>query len=99
MRNISRRLQKLEARLTDSSGSALLKRRGVVGIRPGAESVIEVGAAESDVSALNRRAKQSPSCTMPFGSGVNHERIDFIGKPSRTTGIEEDDAALRSVLL
>jgi hypothetical protein len=34
------------------------------------ESVIEVGLAEFDASALYRTTKQSPACTMPFGSGV-----------------------------
>src|ERR1035441_1453295 len=34
------------------------------------ESVMDVGLAEFDASALNRMTKQSPSCTMPFGSGV-----------------------------
>src|ERR1035441_6399782 len=34
------------------------------------ESVMDVGLAEFDASALNRRTRQSPACTMPFGSGV-----------------------------
>jgi hypothetical protein len=34
------------------------------------ESVIEVGVEALEASALNRRTKQSPSCTMPLESGV-----------------------------
>src|ERR1017187_1509766 len=34
------------------------------------DSVMEVGLVEFDASALNRMTKQSPSCTMPLGSGV-----------------------------
>src|SRR5271157_6310519 len=34
------------------------------------ESVMEVGLAEFDASALYRTTKQSPACTMPLGSGV-----------------------------
>src|SRR5579883_765540 len=34
------------------------------------ESVMAVGEVVFEASALNRRTKQSPSCTMPFGSGV-----------------------------
>jgi integrase/recombinase XerD len=34
------------------------------------ESVTEVGLAVFEASALNRRTKQSPSWTMPLGSGV-----------------------------
>src|SRR5208337_2528705 len=34
------------------------------------ESVMEVGLEEFEASALNRRTKQSPACTMPLGSGV-----------------------------
>jgi hypothetical protein len=34
------------------------------------ESVIEVGVAALEALPLNRRTKQSPSWTMPLGSGV-----------------------------
>src|SRR5579883_1173881 len=34
------------------------------------ESVMAVGEVVFEASAPNRRTKQSPSCTMPFGSGV-----------------------------
>src|SRR5208337_3796143 len=34
------------------------------------ESVMEVGLAEFDASALYRSTRQSPACTMPLGSGV-----------------------------
>jgi hypothetical protein len=34
------------------------------------ESVMDVGLAEFDASAQYRTTKQSPACTMPFGSGV-----------------------------